>query len=170
MYVPTKGQIISEWLLDVFIWTKKRTKIFLYFCPTSKNRPNKNGHSEIIWPLVWSDDCRANWWFFFTSFNTTQRPYWGPTETLSAQREHGFYRIKCDDVEKITAINQLESTFILHSLWQGRKDFGWPNRPVWGYWPIYSPHRAQRLAWPHFLRTKLHSPPDGDFCPRIWAS
>ena len=30
-----KGQLISEWLLDVFIWTKKRTKIFLYFCPTS---------------------------------------------------------------------------------------------------------------------------------------
>ena len=29
-----KGQIISEWLLDVFIWTKKRTKIFLYFCPS----------------------------------------------------------------------------------------------------------------------------------------
>ena len=26
------------------------------------------------------------------------------------------------------------------------------------------------LAWPHFLRTKLHSPPNGDFCPRIWAS
>ena len=30
----TKGQIISEWLLDVFIWTKKRTKIFLCFCPS----------------------------------------------------------------------------------------------------------------------------------------
>ena len=30
----TKGQIISEWLLDVFIWTKTRTKIFLYFCPS----------------------------------------------------------------------------------------------------------------------------------------
>ena len=30
-----KGQLISEWLLDVFIWNKKRTKIFLYFCPTS---------------------------------------------------------------------------------------------------------------------------------------
>ena len=29
-----KGQLISEWLLDVFIWTKKRTKIFLYFCPS----------------------------------------------------------------------------------------------------------------------------------------
>ena len=25
----TKGQIISEWILDVFIWTKKPTKIFL---------------------------------------------------------------------------------------------------------------------------------------------
>ena len=25
----SKGQIISEWLLDVFIWTKKRTTIFL---------------------------------------------------------------------------------------------------------------------------------------------
>jgi hypothetical protein len=31
-----KGQLISELLLDVFIWTKKRTKMFLYFCPTSK--------------------------------------------------------------------------------------------------------------------------------------
>ena len=31
----SKGQLISEWLLDAFIWTKKRTKIFLYFCPTS---------------------------------------------------------------------------------------------------------------------------------------
>ena len=30
---PVKGQLISEWLFDVFIWTKKRTKIFLYFCP-----------------------------------------------------------------------------------------------------------------------------------------
>ena len=30
----SKGQIISEWLLDVFSWTKKRTKIFLYFCPS----------------------------------------------------------------------------------------------------------------------------------------
>ena len=26
------------------------------------------------------------------------------------------------------------------------------------------------LAWPHFWRTQLHSPPNGDFCPRIWAS
>ena len=26
------------------------------------------------------------------------------------------------------------------------------------------------LAWPQFLRTKLHSPPNGDFCPRIWGS
>ena len=34
-YIQTqsKGQLISEWLLDVFIWTKKQTKIFLYFCP-----------------------------------------------------------------------------------------------------------------------------------------
>ena len=30
-----KGQLISEWLLAVFIWTKKRRKIFLYFFPTS---------------------------------------------------------------------------------------------------------------------------------------
>ena len=33
-YCEGEGQIISEWLLDVFIWTKKRTKIFLYFCPS----------------------------------------------------------------------------------------------------------------------------------------
>ena len=30
-----KGQLISEWLLDVFILTEKQTKIFLCFCPTS---------------------------------------------------------------------------------------------------------------------------------------
>ena len=30
----SKGQLISGWLLDVFIWTKKWKKIFLYFCPT----------------------------------------------------------------------------------------------------------------------------------------
>jgi hypothetical protein len=64
---------------------------------------------DVLWRLVWSDDCTAGpTGDFFTSFNST--------ETLSAQWEHGFYRIKCDDVEKITAINQLESTFILHSL------------------------------------------------------
>ena len=32
-----KGQIISEWLLNLFIWTKKRMKIFLYFCPSLWN-------------------------------------------------------------------------------------------------------------------------------------
>ena len=32
--ISFKGQLISEWLLDVFIWTKKRTKTFLYFCPS----------------------------------------------------------------------------------------------------------------------------------------
>jgi hypothetical protein len=26
------------------------------------------------------------------------------------------------------------------------------------------------LAWPHFWRTQLHSPPNGDFCLRIWTS
>ena len=26
------------------------------------------------------------------------------------------------------------------------------------------------LAWPHFFPTQLHSPPNGDFCPRIRAS
>ena len=34
-FLPSKGHLISEWLLDVFIWTKKQTKLFLYFCPTS---------------------------------------------------------------------------------------------------------------------------------------
>ena len=29
-----RGQIISEWLLEVFIWTKKRTNLGLYFCPS----------------------------------------------------------------------------------------------------------------------------------------
>ena len=39
--ISTKGQLISEWLLDVFIWTKKQSKIYLYFCPTSQNRSNE---------------------------------------------------------------------------------------------------------------------------------
>ena len=26
-----------------------------------------------------------------------------------------------------------------------------------------------KLAWPHFCCTQLHSPPNKDFCPRIWA-
>ena len=30
----TKGQLISKANFEVFIWTKKRTKIFLYFCPS----------------------------------------------------------------------------------------------------------------------------------------
>ena len=29
---------------------------------------------------------------------------------------------------------------------------------------------AWALAWPHFWRTQLHSPPNGYFCPRIWTS
>ena len=32
---PDKGQIISKANFEVFIWTKNRTKIFLYFCPRS---------------------------------------------------------------------------------------------------------------------------------------
>ena len=30
--------------------------------------------------------------------------------------------------------------------------------------------RTPSLAWPHFLRKKFHSPPNGDFCPTIWAA
>ena len=29
-----EGQLILKANIDVFIWTKKRTKIFLYFCPS----------------------------------------------------------------------------------------------------------------------------------------
>ena len=29
---------------------------------------------------------------------------------------------------------------------------------------------SSTLAWPHFWRTQLHSPPNGDFCLRIWTS
>ena len=32
------------------------------------------------------------------------------------------------------------------------------------------PFQTCSLAWPHFCRTQLHSPPNGDFCPRIRAS
>ena len=45
MYVPTtsyfistKGQIISKANHTVFIWTKKRTKYFFYFCPKIDSR------------------------------------------------------------------------------------------------------------------------------------
>ena len=38
-----KGQLISEWLWDVFIWTKKRAKILLYFRHVSKSK-NLGGH------------------------------------------------------------------------------------------------------------------------------
>ena len=31
-----KGQLISKANFKLFIWTKKLTKIFLYFCPRSK--------------------------------------------------------------------------------------------------------------------------------------
>ena len=31
----SKGQIISKANFEAFIWTKNRTKIFLYFCPRS---------------------------------------------------------------------------------------------------------------------------------------
>ena len=30
---PTKGQLISEWLLDVFIWTKKTNENISVFLP-----------------------------------------------------------------------------------------------------------------------------------------
>ena len=34
LWQATKGQFISERLYDVFIWTKKQMKIFLYICPS----------------------------------------------------------------------------------------------------------------------------------------
>ena len=30
-------------------------------------------------------------------------------------------------------------------------------------------HDFVSLAWPHFWSTQMHSPPNGDFRPRIWA-
>ena len=45
----TKGQIISKSNFKVFIWTKKWTKIFLYFCPSFRK-----SLTRIFWlPLVW---------------------------------------------------------------------------------------------------------------------
>ena len=43
-YVP-KGQLILKANFEVFIWTKNRTKIFLYFCPSSLKwiKSKKNG-------------------------------------------------------------------------------------------------------------------------------
>ena len=56
--IAPKGQIISEWLLDVFIWTKKRTKIFLCSCPSLifsliffVEIKTSKSHSEINWLL-----------------------------------------------------------------------------------------------------------------------
>ena len=43
-----KGQLISEWLLDVFIWTKKQTKIFLSCCLPLWNRSNQKRMQNII--------------------------------------------------------------------------------------------------------------------------
>ena len=38
-------------------------------------------------------------------------------------------------------------------------------------WILYSLFdiRIYWLEWPHFWRTQLHSLPNRDFCPRIWA-
>ena len=38
----SKGQIILEANFEVFIWTKNRAKIFLYFCPRSNQKKNTN--------------------------------------------------------------------------------------------------------------------------------
>ena len=42
----SKGQLISKANFKVFIWTKKPTKIFLYFCASFK-KPLKSGGNKI---------------------------------------------------------------------------------------------------------------------------
>ena len=44
-YLLTKGQLISKANFNVFVWTKKSTKIFLYFCPSFK-KPLKCGRNK----------------------------------------------------------------------------------------------------------------------------
>ena len=46
-----KGQIISKANFEVFIWTKNRSKIFLYFCPRSLKwiKSKKNTNYYIRW-------------------------------------------------------------------------------------------------------------------------
>ena len=65
---PAKGQLISKENFKVFIWTKKPTKIFSYFCPNFI-KPLKSGRKKtyktnltlfiiylsyffLIWPLL----------------------------------------------------------------------------------------------------------------------
>ena len=44
------------------------------------------------------------------------------------------------------------------------------NWPIWSIFIHFLGTKIPIVAWPHFCRTQLHSPPNGDFCPRIWAS
>ena len=55
------------------------------------------------------------------------------------------------------------------------KKYIWMN--VWffthllqGYRNTYILIDRPSVAWLHFCRTQSHSPPNGDFCSRIWAS
>ena len=43
---------------------------------------------------------------------------------------------------------------------------------TWPTWFVlfFNSDSGPTIAWPHFLRKKLHSPPNGDFCPWIWTS
>ena len=50
--VEDKGQLISEWLLDFFIWTKNRTKIFRYFCPPSLKLVQSKKECKLLFLFV----------------------------------------------------------------------------------------------------------------------
>ena len=47
LFARTKGQLISKANFEVFIWTKERTKIFLYFCPNLLNGPNHKNNGSL---------------------------------------------------------------------------------------------------------------------------
>ena len=42
-----KGQVISKANFEVFIWTTKRAKIFLYFCPSLLNGSNHKNNGSL---------------------------------------------------------------------------------------------------------------------------
>ena len=46
--ILAKGQLISKEKFKVFIWTKNRTKIFLYFCPSSLKWVKSKKKMQII--------------------------------------------------------------------------------------------------------------------------
>ena len=45
--VTAEGQLISKANVQVFIWTEKQTKLFLYFCPSFLNGSNHKNNGSL---------------------------------------------------------------------------------------------------------------------------